>query len=52
MTTDRFSTYGALIGTGITSIAGKGLLPGLLLGFTSGTVAAGYYNAQKPKVEK
>lgn len=42
--TDRFATYGAVLGTGASVVMGSGALPGLLAGITAATFSAGIYN--------
>ena len=41
MRTDRFATYGSVLGGGATSLCGYKLIPGLILGLVAGTLTAG-----------
>jgi len=49
---DRWATYGGLAGLGIGAVAGPGLLPGLMVGFTAGTVSSGLYGMSQAKAKK
>ena len=40
ITTDRFATYGAMAGVGVFKLFRRGLIPGLITGFTLGTIWA------------
>ena len=44
MRVDRYATFSGLIGGGATFAAKRTILPGLLLGFTFGTITGGIHN--------
>ena len=52
MRTDRYATYGSIIGGSITRILGYKLLPGLILGLVSGTLTAGLIINPKETTKK
>ena len=41
MRTDRYATYGSVIGGGLSSVLGYKMVPGLILGLVAGTFTAG-----------
>ena len=41
MRTDRYATYGSIIGGSVTGLLGYKLVPGLILGLVTGTLTAG-----------
>jgi len=41
MRTDRYATYGSVIGGGVSSVLGYKMVPGLILGLVAGTFTAG-----------
>ena len=41
MRTDRYATYGSLLGGAVTSLFGYKLIPGLISGLVAGTLTAG-----------
>jgi hypothetical protein len=49
MRVDRFATYSAMLGTGASFLYNRKFLPGLLLGFTAGTIAGGIQNSREQK---
>ena len=49
MRVDRYATFSGIIGTGSSILLKQGPLPGLLLGFTFGTIAGGVHNNMDKK---
>ena len=49
MRVDRFATYSAMLGVGASFSYNRKFLPGLLLGFTAGTIAGGIQNSREQK---
>ena len=41
MRTDRYATYGSILGSGVSSLLGYKMVPGLILGLVAGTFTAG-----------
>ena len=51
MRVDRYATYSALLGTGTSLLYNQKVLPGLLVGFSIGTIAGGIENSRQIKKE-
>ena len=50
MRTDRYATFGSILGGGLTYATGYNIMPGLILGLVAGTFTAGLIvNPQKAK---
>ena len=49
MRVDRFATYSAMLGTGASFLYNRKILPGLLIGFTTGTIVGAIQNSREQK---
>ena len=51
MRVDRYATYSALLGTATSLLYNRKVVPGLLLGFSVGTIVGGIENSRQNKKE-
>ena len=52
MRTDRYATYGGVLGGAVTSLLGYKLVPGLISGLVAGTLTAGLIANPKERNKK